>query len=315
MKKDQVQIGRTYVAKVSGHLARVRIDAESRYGGWEATNVATRRGIRIKSAQRLRWEVPPKDTSGSADVGKRSGSKPCTHCKGEGRFPKCSICGRVYQMHATSPTASTTAEPQPYDADVCATPRCGEPATMTYLNRPLCRTCWERQCEQDQPIQTNETTSDACRPIEPEETTEQETTMSTKKTTKKAKTTKTTKAKKTPKKSKATSKPAVNPTVEIITGQPLPGEKSKKGKGQKAKADKPKRVSALDAAAQVLAKAGTPMRTQELITAMADQGLWSSPNGQTPHATLYAAMLREINEKGKDARFTKVDRGQFAYNG
>jgi hypothetical protein len=37
MKKDQVQIGGTYVAKVSGQLARVRIDAESRFGGWDAT--------------------------------------------------------------------------------------------------------------------------------------------------------------------------------------------------------------------------------------------------------------------------------------
>ena len=28
---------------------------------------------------------------------------------------------------------------------------------------------------------------------------------------------------------------------------------------------------------------------------MAEQGLWSSPNGKTPSATLYAAILREIN--------------------
>lgn len=78
---------------------------------------------------------------------------------------------------------------------------------------------------------------------------------------------------------------------------------------------KPKRVSALDAAAKVLAKAEKPMRAQELITAMADQGLWKSPGGKTPHATLYAAMLREITAKGKDARFHKSDRGLFEYAG
>jgi hypothetical protein len=42
--------------------------------------------------------------------------------------------------------------------------------------------------------------------------------------------------------------------------------KSKKAGGEK----KPKRVSALDAAAQVLAKAEKPMRAQELIVAMAE---------------------------------------------
>jgi hypothetical protein len=82
-----------------------------------------------------------------------------------------------------------------------------------------------------------------------------------------------------------------------------------------AKADaKPRRVSALDAAAQVLASAGQPMNAKDLITAMADQGLWTSPGGRTPHATLYAAMLREIAAKGSDARFRKVDRGQFSSN-
>ena len=77
---------------------------------------------------------------------------------------------------------------------------------------------------------------------------------------------------------------------------------------------KPKRVSALDAVAQVLAEAGRPMRAQELIAAMAEQSLWSSPAGKTPHATLYAAILREIGAKGEAARFKKVDRGLFAFN-
>ena len=95
---------------------------------------------------------------------------------------------------------------------------------------------------------------------------------------------------------------------------------TKKAKSTKTKADlpaqaerKPKRVSALDAAAQVLAKAGQPMRAKELITAMAEQGLWSSPAGKTPHATLYAAMMREALDKGNTARFRKTGRGHFAF--
>ena len=89
-------------------------------------------------------------------------------------------------------------------------------------------------------------------------------------------------------------------------------KKSKAPKGTSAK--KPKRVSALDAAAQVLKSAGKPLRAQELIVAMAEQGLWTSPSGKTPHATLYAAMLREARDKGNASRFRKVDRGQFAFH-
>lgn len=90
------------------------------------------------------------------------------------------------------------------------------------------------------------------------------------------------------------------------------GKGPRSGKASKtAKETKPKRVSALDAAAQVLAKAKKPMNVQELIEAMAAAGLWTSPGGKTPQATLYAAMFREISTKGKDARFRKVERGTF----
>jgi hypothetical protein len=33
---------------------------------------------------------------------------------------------------------------------------------------------------------------------------------------------------------------------------------------------------------------------------------------QTPAATLYSAILREINTKGQEARFQKTERGKFA---
>jgi len=88
-----------------------------------------------------------------------------------------------------------------------------------------------------------------------------------------------------------------------------------KASAKPAGRQKPERISALDAAAQVLAKAGKPMRAQELIAAMAEQNLWKSPAGATPHATLYAAMMREARDKGSASRFKKVDRGQFVFNG
>ena len=57
MKKADIQVGLTYIAKVSGVLATVRITGESPYGGWRGTNLATGREIRIRSAARLRRPV------------------------------------------------------------------------------------------------------------------------------------------------------------------------------------------------------------------------------------------------------------------
>jgi hypothetical protein len=54
MKKDEVKIGGTYLAKVSDKVVPVRIDAENTHGGWDATNLLTGKKVRIKSAQRLR---------------------------------------------------------------------------------------------------------------------------------------------------------------------------------------------------------------------------------------------------------------------
>ncbi|MEZ5950090.1 MAG: winged helix-turn-helix domain-containing protein [Planctomycetaceae bacterium] len=99
----------------------------------------------------------------------------------------------------------------------------------------------------------------------------------------------------------ATTAPA-EPTKPSTPAQPKPKTRSPKSAGK---------LSQLDAAVQVLVKAGEPMTSKAMIEAMAAQGLWTSPGGKTPHATLYAAILREIQNKGAAARFQKVDRGQF----
>jgi hypothetical protein len=170
MKKDEVKVGGFYTAKVSDKLVTVRIDSTNTHGGWNATNTATGKRIRIKSAQRLRGEV-----------------------KGD----------------------------------------------------------------------------------------------------------------------KAASKRDAKPDALTAEAKPVKKGKAKQHDGEK----KEKRVSALNAAATVLQNAGQPMRAQEMIAAMAEQGLWSSPNGKTPHATLYAAILREIAAKGDGARFRKVERAQFEFAG
>ena len=111
------------------------------------------------------------------------------------------------------------------------------------------------------------------------------------------------------------SKALAAKTIKIAKGTAKKDPKAAKPAGEnkpKAKKEpKAKKPSALDAAAKVLGQNGEPMNCQEMIKAMADKGYWTSPGGQTPHATLYSAMLREINVKGKDARFVKTERGKF----
>jgi len=89
--------------------------------------------------------------------------------------------------------------------------------------------------------------------------------------------------------------------------------KPKKTRKKSAETEtKAKKLSALDAAAQVLADTGQPMACKEMIEAMAQKGYWSSPGGKTPASTLYSAITKEISTKGKESRFKKTDRGRFA---
>jgi len=84
------------------------------------------------------------------------------------------------------------------------------------------------------------------------------------------------------------------------------------GKPKKPKAAKPskdKRPSGLDLAAKVLAASKEPLAAKAIAERAIAAG-WKT-SGATPHATLYAAIIREIAAKGKDARFQKTDRGLF----
>jgi hypothetical protein len=125
--------------------------------------------------------------------------------------------------------------------------------------------------------------------------------MSKTKTTKKAAATKATKSAKAPK---------AAPAKKTEASKPAP---TKANAGDNGDA-KTKKVSAIDAAAKLLAGSKEPMGCKEMIEAMAAKGLWTSPGGKTPQATLYSAILREIATKGKEGRFVKTERGKFAAN-
>ena len=143
--------------------------------------------------------------------------------------------------------------------------------------------------------------------------------------------------KKTSAKKKTTDqlrKEAIKDIDVRLNGDATPSEKGSKAKGGKAtkaatkkkaaskkiamasKAPKEKKVkkpSGLDLAAQVLAESKEPLNAKTIAERAIAAG-WKT-NGKTPHATLYAAMIREISKKGKDARFRKADRGLFASSG
>ena len=75
MQKSEVKLGGVYTAKVTNKLVPVRIDAESRYGGWDATNIRTGKKVRIKSAQRLRGKATVGDTAATGAKKGKGGTK------------------------------------------------------------------------------------------------------------------------------------------------------------------------------------------------------------------------------------------------
>ncbi len=94
------------------------------------------------------------------------------------------------------------------------------------------------------------------------------------------------------------------PTENTTPAKPA---KTKKSAGE----PKPKKVSSLDAAYEVLKAKGEPMTCGAIVDEMLAKGMWKT-GGKTPAATLHAAICREIATKGSESRFAKTGRGLFA---
>ncbi len=117
---------------------------------------------------------------------------------------------------------------------------------------------------------------------------------------------------------KKTTKQLRNDAIKDIdtrlNGDVAPSEKGGKAtKTEKSPKEKTARkLSGLDHAAQVLAASKEPLNAKTIAERAIAAG-WKT-SGKTPHATLYAAIIREIKAKGTDARFKKTDRGLFTAN-
>jgi hypothetical protein len=99
-------------------------------------------------------------------------------------------------------------------------------------------------------------------------------------------------------------------TTKAESAQRTSAKKAATANGQAA--TPAKKLSQIEAAVEVLRTAREPMTCQAMVEAMSAKGLWTSPAGKSPDATLYASILRELAKKGKDARFVKAAPGRFA---
>ena len=75
-----------------------------------------------------------------------------------------------------------------------------------------------------------------------------------------------------------------------------------------------KKLSLLNAAAQVLAACRTPMNCKEMIAKAVEMGLWTPTGAKTPEQTLYSGIFREIKTT-ENPRFKKSEtrKGSFEY--
>jgi hypothetical protein len=210
MKKADIKIGSVYRAKVSDKLTDVRIDDEHPGGGWDATNLATKKKIRIKSAQRLRAPVM------------------------EGAQAKA-VAAADQQNARIRNQRKASADGQ--------TANSGGERAMSQAAK--------------------------------------------------------------------TTRGSISKTASSKAKAATPKPPKPRAKQPTAKSDpKANRVSGLDLAAKVLGESKEPLNAKTIAEQAIAAG-WNT-DGKTPHATLYAAMIREISAKGKDARFRKTDRGLFA---
>jgi restriction system protein len=70
-------------------------------------------------------------------------------------------------------------------------------------------------------------------------------------------------------------------------------------------------VNSLDAAAEVLRRAGKPLHYAEITRLMLDSGLWNT-DGKTPDATINARLAVDIKRNGSASRFQRTGKGIFA---
>ena len=105
--------------------------------------------------------------------------------------------------------------------------------------------------------------------------------------------------------------PAKSATQSVTSKQATSTKASKSGATRANVAKPTAKLSGLDAAYQVLCESDEPLNSKQIVETAAEKGYWKS-DAATPHATIHAAISREIKMKGAESRFIKAERGRFA---
>ena len=101
MKKNEITIGGRYVAKVSGKLTTVCVVQANPMGGWDAINKETGRGVRVRTAARLRRRVDRAAISVGTHVAINI-AQGLAKAEGIVREVETDSCGTSYRVDVTS---------------------------------------------------------------------------------------------------------------------------------------------------------------------------------------------------------------------
>ena len=285
MKKNEVVIGGRYLAKVSGRVVPVRITGQSPYGGWDAVSEETHRVVRIKSPQRLRRPADlPRRQAGAATREAIAGEET------DMSKARKVVLGHVYSVAVGGSYLPVRADKVlghgRYEGTVLR-PGGKEETIKFSTDRVRGDGQPEEQWRKKQEAGEQERESQALQ----------------------------TAAKVASKvlgvpvgvvpacASHADRPPKAKAAGDLPASQagPKPRKKAERKDGT---------MSGLDAAAKVLADAGEPLNCKTIVERAIEKGYWKT-GGKTPAATIYAAILREIQKKGDASRFAKADRGMF----
>jgi hypothetical protein len=303
MKKRDVILGHVYAVKVSGTLQKVRVTAESSYGGWVGRSLRTGREIRIHrqhacdtpSPEQARrgpgpHAPPPRGAAWAAGwTGWRTGLF-LENTDMATKFHPAEESTLVLVKQVTDLAIGDVIQAPGFDG-----PRTVRRATKVNKGPQKGKLELHLADENGQVDIADFGAEENVQAVGHED--------GKKKGEPTAKVSK----------GKKPAKGAGKKPAEKSDSTPKAEAKPKAGKKAKTNTDAgDKKLSAINAAHKVLVDSGKAMNTQELIAEMTEKGLWTSPGGLTPHATLYSAILRELKAKGGESRFRKVEKGKFA---
>ena len=107
------------------------------------------------------------------------------------------------------------------------------------------------------------------------------------------------------------AKPATEPTQKATELKARDTGQGDANVAKTTKPVKPKHISGLTAAFMVLVDADKELGVKKIVEIAGEKGWWKS-TAATPHATIYAAIIREIGTKADKSRFQRgKKRGTF----